>query len=240
MKQLHRKNDRSGTILFSIAIGVTAVFLLSPCLFQWFHGLEEVARRFLAPLGRESYKSGYVQSVGALIGTFLAITGALWTQARFERKADVRRVEEEKKALQIRFITVYYDLKLAFDDMRNLYAGFFAAVALPGAGQMEELRKLSETFHLYIDNSWIEHVSSMGSELETEELQEIFRIYGDICSLERYISSPQKNDYMTIKVADILGNYFEGDKAGKLELKPAYQEILERIRTLAGIESAER
>ena len=72
---------------------VTVIFVTSPVLlknewiYKWISSL-------LSPLKQEGYKSSYIETIGALLGTFLAISGALWTQRRIDRK---KRKEHSKR-----------------------------------------------------------------------------------------------------------------------------------------------
>ncbi|WP_202766286.1 hypothetical protein [Clostridium paridis] len=36
----------------------------------------------LSPLKTTEYKSSYIQTFGAILGTFMAVSGALWTQKK--------------------------------------------------------------------------------------------------------------------------------------------------------------
>ena len=46
------------------------------------------------------YKIAYINTVGALLGTFLAVSGALWTQQRENKRNDL--IKKQKTAFTIK------------------------------------------------------------------------------------------------------------------------------------------
>ena len=107
---------------FFISIVLTAIFIFSPLYLRcsWLSGMFSC---FLLPLKEQGYKSSYIETLGAILGTFLAITGALWTQRRFEKEMQLKEEEKEAKReaenRRERFLIIYYDFRFVFDDIKN-------------------------------------------------------------------------------------------------------------------------
>ena len=68
---------RTPNILFIIVSAISAAFILIPLVLR-IEFVYKAVSWFISPLGE--YGSSYIETLGAILGTFLAITGALWTQ----------------------------------------------------------------------------------------------------------------------------------------------------------------
>ncbi|MBL4930906.1 hypothetical protein JK634_03745 [Clostridium sp. YIM B02565] len=73
--------QKYGNIIFIIICFIGGLFLITPILLrvQIFSGL---LSWLLSPLKTTEYKSSYIQTFGAILGTFMAVSGALWTQKK--------------------------------------------------------------------------------------------------------------------------------------------------------------
>ena len=72
------KNFIVENVFFLFAVVIAILFITSPVWIK-IKGLSKVVSLFLAPLKSEGYKSSYIGAMGGLIGTFLAVSAALWT-----------------------------------------------------------------------------------------------------------------------------------------------------------------
>lgn len=97
-----KKHNRKD-ILFGIAIVVAAIIVLSPIILK-----ASLANNFISwaisALKQQGYKSSYFEVTGTFVGSFLAITGALWTQRRIDEN-------KEKQEEQNNSLIIFYDLK---------------------------------------------------------------------------------------------------------------------------------
>lgn len=109
---------------------------------------------FLKSLQTTDYKVSYIELVGAILGTYLAILGAIWVQKR-------EKNEEEKERIIKAATIVYYDIKFACLDLIN----------------MIKWDKTSISGDIYLVNDWIERVSDLPS--DKIDIQKVYKIYGD-------------------------------------------------------------
>lgn len=89
MKREYIKDFIVENVLFFVIVIITGIFIVSPLLLK-IKVVSDVVSTLLKALETEGYRSTYIEMMGALLGTFLAISGALWTQRRISEK-------EEKK-----------------------------------------------------------------------------------------------------------------------------------------------
>lgn len=79
--------------LFFLVIGMISILFITSPIWMNFEYLARIVSIFLLPLKKDGYKSSYVETMGALLGTFLAVSGALWTQRRIDSKKEKERSE---------------------------------------------------------------------------------------------------------------------------------------------------
>ena len=84
-------------LLFFIMIATTVIVVTSPWWLR-FSCFSNIVESFLKSLKTEGYKSSYIEMIGALLGTFLAITGALWTQHREEKRKENRNYKRDYRS----------------------------------------------------------------------------------------------------------------------------------------------
>ena len=81
---------------FAIMCGVTVIFIILPLVMK-----SQIVSDFIAwlmsALKYQEYKSAYLGILGGLAGSWLAITGAIYTQRKFDAE---RKQEEKEKAQQ--------------------------------------------------------------------------------------------------------------------------------------------
>lgn len=175
--------NRNSNVLFIIVIAISVAFILIPLTLRigWIHCIVSC---FLSPLGE--YVSSYIETLGAILGTFLAITGALWTQRKIDEAQD-------KKELRESALIVYYDFKFAFSDIirfMNCYSTRQQKVCNT-LEDFEQFKKIKEISHMYIyiDDNWIHNVAKLSCSLSSNEIQQIYKMYGDLCTIKRVFNS---------------------------------------------------
>lgn len=171
--------------MFLIAIIITAIFLLSPL---WLNCeiLYSFVSCFLSVLKDQGFKSSYIETCGAILGTFLAITGALWTQREIDRKKELLEI---KQAATV----IYFDFKFAFDDIFT-FERSYACVPPEIKNQYNDIEifnKYRRGIKLYIDSDWIHNVAKLCGIMTNEQIKQIYNIYG---TLETIKASFEKKD----------------------------------------------
>ena len=89
---------KSGTFIAMCV--VTVLFIVMP-LFLQVSVIRNAIAWILSGLKYQEYKSAYLGLVGGLLGSWLAITGAIYTQHKFDREKEEKRAIEEKRAKEI-------------------------------------------------------------------------------------------------------------------------------------------
>lgn len=226
-KQENKKIIINKSIIFYITLGLTALFILSP-LFLRFSIIKNIVAFFFEPLTYENYKSSFIETIGSIVGTILAITGTLFLQKKIDQKVEEEKKEKEEIDIRRRIIVIYYDLKLAFDDISVMYKLFIFSSFFVNNKPGEEFYKSASKIELYVDNNWIQNVASLHDVFDEELLEKIFLIYGDICSIKNGLKTDNYDEYQYFRMAELIGKYFNG--MGNPELKSEYKDLLEKLR----------
>ena len=98
--KIRNKTNRTNNLLFLCAVFFSILFLMIPIILM-FPCAQNLIKFFLNAMG--PYKASYLETCGAMIGTFLAVTSAIWIQVRSEAK---QRNDAIKKYATI----VYFDI----------------------------------------------------------------------------------------------------------------------------------
>ncbi len=93
------KNKMKNGTFFAMCV-VTVLFIVMP-LFLQTSVIRKAVAWILSGLKYREYKSAYLGLVGGLLGSWLAITGAIYTQRKFDREKEEKRAIEEKRAKEI-------------------------------------------------------------------------------------------------------------------------------------------
>lgn len=191
--------------LFSGICLICLCYIAFPKLLEseWFYNLVD---RIFSGLKYSVYKSAFAENFGALLGSAIAIIGALWTQNHFN--------EEEKKQSEIRDMrAVYYDLKYAVNETHQIIQNIVNASGLESAPTPECYSKtihdhlifsaqfdgipigistFKADIHAYrilMAEDWIKIVSALPDTFEEEEREHIYYIYGQINHINKAIDA---------------------------------------------------
>lgn len=163
-------------VLFVFSCLITTLFLFSPLLLR-VSIVHTAISHFLNIFGNSTYKSTYIETVGSILGTFLAITGALWTQSIFTKYEAKREIE--KNAL-----TIYYDLKTTTKhvlDIMNVVYPIAKRNTLPENERIINLFYREKEEHLFFfDSSWKQLIENIHMYLTGEEIWQAQTLYGKL------------------------------------------------------------
>lgn len=222
--------------LFFLSIVITTIFIICPLLLRnnW---LVYIISEFLKPLREQGFKSSYVETLGAILGTFLAISGALWTQKRFDIKE-----ENEKKREHI--LIVYYDFFFVFQDIYSCMNNY-----MNKRGIIENFLSDEDLFidsvkylKIYIHDEWISNVASIAKYFTDEEVKKIYEIYGELSTIKNmfekdldYITKREMENVFRIMHKHIIPciNLFNADVT--VELKEDTKKIMNLLGKVGGI-----
>ncbi len=220
--------------LFFISIIITIIFIVAP-LWLRIPCFSEMISFILVPLKEQGFKSSYIETLGAFLGTFLAVTGALWTQRQAEKKADEENREKLAKENCFRIVTVYYDLKLAFKDLEDVYKKWACSELIQKEIIPERFADYCKTINIYIDSDWIRNVSALVDVFDEEFIEEIFITYGQIDTIGKYLDN-YDNEFVQIKMIKLLKKFFNWKNESGVLLNDKYVKILARLKLEGNIE----
>lgn len=222
-------------MIFWIVLVFAILFVFSP-LFLRISFVEHFLLWFLKPLKDRDYKSSYIETVGAIIGTILAITGTLLLQGMIDKKEKLEKEEQKQKEIQYKIVIIYYDLKLALLDIAKIYNLLvLSAFLVDEKNKVDEFYDSASKIEIYIDENWIRNVASLYEEFDEDVLEKIFLIYGDICSIRSGLKSNNKSDYQISRLVSLISQFFNGVYEGEPELRKKYIDILDFLKTKGNI-----
>ncbi len=233
---------KNRNVLFVMVSIIGGIFIIAPLLlripciyiaFSW----------FLQPLGDSGYKSSYVETCGAILGTFLAVAGALWTQKKIDEGT-------EKKELEESALIVYYDFKFAFNDIiafMNSYL-FMQGKITNVIDDFEKYKKHKEKYKIYIDDDWIHNVAKLSSVLSNDEIQMIYKLYGDLSTIKKVfntsineVSEDEDKSVYTIMFNTICSfDELKYSTYKEVVLKDNIKSIMERLKKIGNISDIDK
>lgn len=238
----NRENSKWGVIrmkkrnlIFWIVFVFAILFVFSP-LFLRVPFVKHFLLWFLTPLKDSNYKSSYIETVGAIIGTILAITGTLLLQGMIDKKEKIEKEEQKQKEVKYKVVIIYYDLKLALLDIAKIYNLLvISAFLVDEKNKIDEFYDSASEIEIYIDENWIRNVASLYEEFDENLLEKIFLIYGDICSIRSGLKLNSKSNYQISRLVSLISQFFNGVYEGKPELRKKYVDILESLKEKGNI-----
>ncbi len=230
-------------IILILALIAALIFVLYPLLLKN-ETVKNIVSVFLSPLNDISYKTIYVESLGALFGTFFAIIGALFTQKLFNKRAEKRQLKEYA-------VMLYCAFDSAFEQMTTAFLGHCIELKKhKEAGTMEKCNyynELRKTYAISIDNNWIENASKLSHNLNPQQIRLLYKIYGDLCSTKHTLDNKELTEEETNRVFDAFVAVYMGEERvidilnnnGYSEdfLRPEYRSLMKKIKEIGEIET---
>lgn len=213
--------------LLFLVIGMISILFITSPIWMNFEYLARIVSIFLLPLKKDGYKSSYIETMGALLGTFLAVSGALWTQRRIDSKKEKEKVRE-------RTLIIYYDFKFVFDDVKNLMSKYQYNASVKGnnfitSQDREFFKEYSKGLKVHIDQDWITHVASVSKLFTNEEIKKIYdKPIESILDSEIDLAFHKMNTWINLTI-------FLNTLATNVELKDEITNLLKRIEVIGGL-----
>lgn len=174
--------------LFGLSVVICLIFILSP-LILILPKIGIAVSNLLSTLKTSDYKNTYIESLGSMLGSFLAITGALWLERRIKDKEDA-----DQDAVNARII--YYDLYFAFKQIKEVLVESNKnspqnTVLLPDEYRNYcKFAKEMRNYLVLIDEHWIHTISALpDSKLSGNEREHLYQLYDQICNIRRAIEN---------------------------------------------------
>lgn len=165
------------------------------------------------------YKIAYIEFTGAMIGSLIAIYGALWVQRKSE---DRHERNEQKRYARI----IYNDLSFAFNDLLQIYTRS-GAKSICGTDNVEAFCQKALGVRLYLSPSWISDVAQLGDIISEIDIQTIYKYYGKLIDIDRVL---QTNNVANIKsiYSETIAWFFCDDGAN-IKIRTSCQQILDEL-----------
>ena len=106
------------------------------------------------------------------------MAGTLWTQRKIDEAADQKAVKESA-------LIIYYDFEFAFKDLVKLMRLYMNTSQIISNVLLDyrAFAKWRKRCRIYIDEDWIHNVARISHELSSQEVQKIYKLYGDLCTI---------------------------------------------------------
>lgn len=205
-------------VLFGISIAIALMFMISPILLK-FNFFSYLVGMFLNGLLCREYKAAFIGAIGGMIGTFLAVSGALFVAQMTSR-------DERKKELQRNALIVYYDIKLFFEENNKFVLGLNHFIICPG-GKL----KLKEKVTIHICSEWISVVASLNKVLSTEEIEKLYLFYGNLEEMKKFSDKEELLNSNLPDIKKIVNNLGEV-KNGEYQSKSDISTIMDKLQKI--------
>lgn len=190
-----------------------------PLLLSCFPKLYYLTNNFLSSLHTHDNKRIYLETVGILWGSFLAITGAIWVQA-YSNKV------KEQSEKSINALMIANDLESVLNNIISLYPAIFKAKEISAM----HVRYILQENPISILPNWRLLALTIGCDLFDKELSLLLSTYNTleaIFSLSKHIDSIRDADEL-IKLLNIL---LDQDQS-KYKCKKKINQLIEKIRKI--------
>ena len=176
-------------IIFVTLCVISGLLICSPLLIK-ISFVYTFVQSILQAFKSRDYKIVYIETIGSLIGTFLAITGALWTQ----RIVDTNN--EQEKAKKIAAI-IYYDLSVNIDNFKQILMEVYPEVKLDGpTDDIKSKTKFRNSYsknRIYFIPNWRDLIIELQSSLSSKQTRELLIIYGKFSMISMSFNATVNN-----------------------------------------------
>ena len=233
-------NDHRNQLLIA-SLFACILFLSTPQLLK-IGFVYNLVDTFFSGLQYSDYKSSVIESIGAILGTFLAITGAIWTQRIIDM---VNECKERKIAATI----IYYDFEFALNDFQRILERYNdntprKSNILCDVDCVKCFADVTKRYRVYIDDSWITNVARLTGCLSADDIKSIYGLYGDFTTIKSILNSNSNSDsdydaaYRLIYHMFNVSFSLNGHPRTEANLKTHIYELLSRIGEIAEITSS--
>lgn len=226
---------RISLLYFYITCFVTFIFILAPLLIR-IPIIYSIIGWFLEVFKSIEYKSIYIETIGAILGTFLAVTGTLLTQNLLSKYE--KRKEDRKNAL-----VMYYDLKFAtkeIADIVNAYHTNTSCNTSPNDPYLEiSFRNARQGHYTFINSNWRQLIASLEEELTIEEILDVHILYGKLLLISKYLhtSVNKARNSDESYIYDLMSSVISNNDSNQDATENGYDSLIEKLAKLANIKN---
>lgn len=144
--------------------------------------LKKVLLLLVEPLGQ--YKSSYIETIGAILGTFLAIAGALWTQKRTDLKNEKKEQYKSVKIIYHNFYRASLTISKFVDKLMRSENGYINTI---DEDNLSLFIKCKNEIKLYTNDEWLSNLTVVMTLLSNTEADYILELYFDLCRIKEIV-----------------------------------------------------
>ena len=230
--------NRKLNYVFAICCCISLVFLIAPVLLR-FPFIRRVVSLFLDSLEYTDYKIAYIETLGSILGTATAISGALWTQKQIDKVANQKEIEQSASV-------VYYELKFALNNVRLLLTYYCLEANEPSIDPFNinesAFAKITKFFQLHISDDWNKHISILSSVLSSSEIGRLVALYNDLCGIN-LVLNPFLDSIPDERIRRTFGHFNSITQIKTIGRIPGFEvyltseieDLLEKLKTIASI-----
>lgn len=208
-------------ILLTVVIFIFGIVVIPLLLHIPF--IKHIVRMLLSFTRNENYISAYIEFLGAIIGSFIAICGALWVQNKVDSKSEL---ENQRKYACI----VYNDLDMAFKDIIKIFRDTKQKYNIQDINNDSQVILFCEEAlgrKIYLSPNWISDVAQLNNVLSRVEIERIYKYYGILVDIDHALQSGILQDVKKIYVSHIC--YFV---SGNEKVHSDCKSILNKLESL--------
>ncbi|MDF2883075.1 MAG: hypothetical protein K0R54_3632 [Clostridiaceae bacterium] len=197
-KKIERYKPQNENIIFVIMCCIGCGFLITPILLRMTI-LNDLFSWMLSPLKTADYKSSYIETFGAILGTFMAVSGALWTQKKINEATEKRNIRESG-------LIIYYDFHFATSDIKALIERYLNSQGkiINTLEDVKQFIECKKNYRLYIDENWISNVAKLSHIFSKEDIKTIYEIYGNLNTIKQVLNI--RSDKLSLEEAKLAYN----------------------------------
>ena len=228
---------KNTNLIFYITFALAIIFILSPLILR-IPLIKNLVDMFFDPLIYSDYKSSFLETIGSILGTVLAITGTLLLQKKIDEKSEEEKRVKENNDIRFSIIVIYYDLKLALKDISTMHKIAWISACTSEKDSFKSFYECARTINLYIDDNWIRNVASLHHVLDEDFLEDIFLLYGEISSIKSTLESNIYDEKKTLMACNLICKYYSLYNLGSDSpvLNNTYKEMLDKLKSIGKIE----
>ena len=208
------------SIIYSILI-----ILLCMIFFAFFMRIPQIkslVSLLLSFTTNSDYKVAYIEFFGAIIGSLIAVYGALWVQREIEN------IHEKKKSKKYACI-VFYDLEYAINDLQKIFSK--AKInSISDENAADKFYKEAFNTKIHLSQTWISDVAQLTEVLSDIEIKIIYNFYGKYADINNALEH-QTPDCIKKIYIDKIAWFFHDGKTG-VEINSDYYNILEKLNKI--------
>lgn len=196
--------------LFAFFISLAIVFIISPILLR-VPMLKNGLLLLIEPLGQ--YKSSYIETIGAILGTFLAITGALWTQKRTDLKNEKKEQYKSVKIIYHNFYRASLTISKFVDKLIRSEEDYINTI---DEDNLALFIKRKNEIKLYTSDEWLSNLTVVMPLLSKSEADDILELYFNFCRIKDIVEKDadelnliEANEVFTLIINDVCHIEYE-------------------------------